>query len=42
MFPYTVISDNYTLMLSYNFKYAILTNNENVVKTAKLVFERKN
>ena len=41
MFPYTVISDNYTLMLSYNFKYAILTNNENVVKTAKLVFEEK-
>lgn len=41
MFPYTVISDNYTLMLSYNFKYAILTNNENVVKTTKLVFEEK-
>ncbi len=41
MFSYTVISDNYTLMLSYNFKYAILTNNENVVKTTKLVFEEK-
>lgn len=41
MFPYTIISDNYTLMLSYNLKHAVLTDNKYITDSYKSVFNEK-
>lgn len=41
MFPFTLVSDNYVLMISYNLKYAMLTDDKNIVGISKSVFNEK-
>lgn len=41
MFPLTLVSDNYTLMISYDLKYAMLTDDKSIVDISKSVFNEK-